>query len=118
MSSEPVIDQEELFTRMSGDVELLREVIELFKEEYPPLLTDIEVALMQGDAIMLQNAAHTLKGAVAVFSGKSVYEAALKLELMGRNDDLTGGREVYETLKSELNRLIIALTSLDLRRAS
>ena len=113
-----VIDHDELFSRMSGDIELLREVIELFREEYPPLVEDIRDSLMQRDAMMLQNAAHSLKGAVAVFSAKDVYNAALKLELMGRNKDFNRGVEAFANLKSELDKLQHELNALEIRKAS
>jgi len=118
MPTDSVIDQEELFSRLSGDVDLLREVIELFKEEYPPLLADIEAALLQRDSVMLQNAAHSLKGAVAVFSARKVYDAALRMEMMGRNEDFTDDRKAFEDLKIGLSGLVRALHALDLRKAS
>jgi hypothetical protein len=60
----------------------------------------------------LQFAAHRLKAAVGNFSAKPVLDAALKLELMGRDKDLTQAPHVCAELESELARLNHALAGL------
>jgi len=107
-----VINNEELYARVAGDEELLHEIVELFMEDHKNHLFNIKDALSKKDAALLVRAAHTLKGAVATFAAGSATEAALKLEMMGRHQDFTGGSEAYVKLEKEIDLLKEALNSL------
>ena len=56
----------------------------------------------------LEHNAHTLKGSVGIFSADTVYNLALKLEIMGRNNDMSGAREEYIVLEKEIEQLKLA----------
>ena len=66
-----------------GDLDFLAEIVNLFLETYPPLLSAIEDAISRDDATGLNRAAHTLKGSVANFGAKTVVEKAKALEMTG-----------------------------------
>ena len=57
-------------------------------------------------------AAHTLKGSVGNFAAKSAFEAAQRLEIMGRDRDLDNVAEARMTLELELARLTEVLRKL------
>ena len=99
-------DQEEALAHVEGDHELLREVVGLFLVETPELLAAIRDSIMRGDGQMLELAAHSVKGAARSFGAYAACEAALKLEEMGREGDLTQA----ESASAELDREIAHLT--------
>jgi HPt (histidine-containing phosphotransfer) domain-containing protein len=86
-----------------NDPEFLTEIVSLFLETYPQLLSGIEEAISRGDAAGLRRAAHTLKGAVANFGAKAVVEKAEELETIGKTGDLSSAAEGSRALRALLN---------------
>jgi len=107
-----VFDRDAALDRVDGNRELLREIIGLFFDEMPGLLSAIQETVTHCDAKALERAAHTLKGAVSNFGAKGAYEAALRLEVIGRGRDLTHSKEAYAELEKEVARLGDALAVL------
>ena len=97
-------------TRVGGDLNLLREIAGLFLKECPGLMTQIQDAIVAGDASRLRRAAHTLKGAVGNFGAIPTFEAALKLEMMGQSGDLHAAKEACLALEAEIASLKPAMT--------
>jgi CheY-like chemotaxis protein len=110
---EEVWDRAALWERVAGDEESLREVIALFLEDYPKLLAAIQAAIAIGDAKALFVAAHTLKGSAGNFAAKKVVDVALRLEQLGRQEDLAPAQEAFSTLEKELLRLKDELLCLE-----
>ncbi len=106
------LDRHVALGRVGGDVALLKELLELFSEECQQWRADIRRAIHERDATVLQRTAHTLKGAVGNFGATAVFEAALRLEMMGRDGNLAGVEEAFARLLAELDRLEPALTAL------
>jgi HPt (histidine-containing phosphotransfer) domain-containing protein len=98
--------------RVGGNVKLLREIVQLFRDECPRLLGEVREAVARGDAPRLQRAAHALKGTVANFKAPAAFDAALRLEVMSRSGRLEGGDDACRTLEAEVGRLERALTEL------
>jgi CheY-like chemotaxis protein len=98
--------------RTAGDRELLRELAAVFCESCSPMLAEVGSALEQGDAHKVMAAAHALKGAVGAFGTSPAFNAALELETMGRQGNLTGSDRVYGELRAEIERLEPALNEL------
>ncbi len=72
----PVFDYDDFLERMDGDAELLKEVIGIFLEDAPNLLSALGSAVRTGDAEAMEKAAHTLKGAAANISAKKLQQSA------------------------------------------
>lgn len=98
--------------RLGGDEELLREVAQLFLEEYPALVTQIRAAVAAEDPEALQRAAHSLKGSVSNFGADNAYHAAFTLELMGRNREMAQARSGMAALEEALEYIHPALMEL------
>ena len=101
-----------LLQRFGGKLQHLRKIVEVFEKESAQLLTNIHGAIADGDPVKLQRAAHSLKGAVAIFGVPVARELAQKLELLGQAGDLAGAEEAYTVLEREINRLKPALTRM------
>ena len=84
----------------------------LFVEDSPRLLAEIRAAIPRGDAETVRNSAHTLKGSVGNFAAEAAFQAAFKLEAMGRNQDLTGAQEAMLELEREIELVVGELVSL------
>jgi CheY-like chemotaxis protein len=97
------------FTLFDGDREFLAEVVNLFLETCPQLLSDIEAALSQRDSGALSRAAHALKGSIANFGAKGVVEQARRLEIMGKQGDLSAGAAEFRDLRALLGRFQLQL---------
>ncbi|SPE38147.1 PAS domain S-box (modular protein) [Candidatus Sulfopaludibacter sp. SbA6] len=94
-----------LLRRFGGDRKFLRGMARIFLADSPKRLAEIRQAIEQRDCEKLRTAAHTLKGSVANFVSKQAVEAALHLEVMGREQNLTDAEPAYARLDEEIARL-------------
>jgi two-component system sensor histidine kinase/response regulator len=107
-----VISWDEAVKQMEGDVDLLKEIAEMFLEESPVLMDRMRQAAAEGDCKKLERAAHTIKGSVGNFAAKSAFKAAQNLEKIGRDGDLNHAAEAFKALEREIERLKPALVAL------
>lgn len=106
------IDPAAIMDRVSGDTELLKELVELFMGDHITLLSAIGTAVASRDPQALMTAAHTLKSSLGIFSAHAAMTAARQLELMGRNGDMTQAAETLKTLQAEIERMKPELLAL------
>ncbi len=107
-----VIDRDEVLARFGGDLEFLSSSFELFRANYPSLLSLLREAVSGSDPNAVERAAHTIKGSVSNFGAKAATAAALRLERMGRERDLTGAQEVLVQLEHEIERFLVAMADV------
>lgn len=107
-----VLNKAEALKRVGGDEELLCEIAELFLQEFPGLLADIQAAMAAGDAHALERAAHNLKGSVANFGAEPAREAAYRVECIGRQGDLSSAAAAIAELDDQLGLLQAELVTL------
>lgn len=94
----PVLDREVAEARVGGDTELLRELAQLFLEEYPRLVAELRAAHAAGDARGMERSAHGLKGSVANFGARQAVEVAYKIERLGKDGQLASAGELLPAL--------------------
>ena len=111
-SATVAFDREAALARVDGDEALLADLARLFLEESPKMLAAIHDAVVANAPEQLERAAHSLKGSVATFAAQGAFDAALKLERLGRSGDLKGAEQGYATLESQMDRFRAALHSL------
>jgi two-component system, sensor histidine kinase and response regulator len=107
-----VVDRKAVCDQVGGDVQLLRDIIEIFLQDCPQNVALIREAISRRDADALENAAHSLKGSVANFAVPAAYQAAFRLETLGRNRDFNQAQEALDRLEKETQRLRVALEAL------
>lgn len=107
-----VLNEAELRERLDNDMALLAELAAIFREDYPPLLIKIAAAIQRRDGPALQEAAHTLKGAVANFYAPKAVAAAGKLEYCGKVSDFSNAGEDYARLQRCIGQVQKALERL------
>lgn len=106
-----MVDQEKLMERM-GDYSLLMLLVDRLRARLPEYLADLSSAIDEADATRLKSEAHKLKGAIANFESPTTNAAALELESMGEQGDLSRAGEVLSGLERNLGQLLIHLEEL------
>src|SRR5207237_870500 len=108
------VDEAKLLHRVGGDAELLAELIDLFLGECPKLLGEIRSALTAQDGNRLRRAAHALKGSAGNFDASAAYDAAARLEEVGRGErwaDAGPTLAALEAAVGDLERALRAMTN-------
>jgi len=104
-----VFDMPKALEVVNGDRELFKEIATLFLENLPDNIAQIRGAIAKSDADALDRAAHSLKGSVGNFGAKRAFEAAHRLELMGKEARLTEAEGALSELETELKDLETAV---------
>jgi CheY-like chemotaxis protein/HPt (histidine-containing phosphotransfer) domain-containing protein len=95
-----------------GSMETLRDVAAVFQEQVPLLLEELRAGLGSGDPAAVRRAAHTIKGAAAIFGADVVAGAAADIEQRARGGELEGATELMLELERATDRLRRALQRL------
>ncbi|UCE65708.1 MAG: response regulator, partial [Candidatus Zixiibacteriota bacterium] len=99
------LDWNKILSRAADDPSILKEVIDVFLQDYPSMLDDLQKAVTDKNAEEIEKRAHKLKGAVAIFEHKESYENAFELEKLGRSKNLESVDAIYERLRKSLDYL-------------
>jgi PAS domain S-box-containing protein len=94
---------ESLLDSVMGDRALLTEMAELWLADSAKQERQIQNGLDSGDAIMVQRAAHALKGSVGTFQASAAQDAANQLEISAKDSDLVGARKAFERLSTQID---------------
>jgi HPt (histidine-containing phosphotransfer) domain-containing protein len=105
----PVFDRELMLERMGGDSQLLDDVLIVFIDEIPGMMSEVRSAVSGEDAQALERSAHSMKGALLNISANSPAELASRLEQLGSAGSLDGVTGLLARLESEIDRLILIL---------
>jgi two-component system sensor histidine kinase/response regulator len=113
-----ILRKEVILDRVGGDIDLLRGVVDIFLEDCPRMMADVQEAIAAKSTKALQDAAHSLKGAIGNFTSEGAFQAALRLEVMGQGGDLAHVEELHTALKMEMATLSMALEEMKKELAS
>jgi PAS domain S-box-containing protein len=106
----PIVqDRGEALAHVGGDVKLLRELTEVFLQDYPRMIEEVIDGLCADDAAKVKRAAHSIKGAVSILGGKAAFEAALRLETSARKGELSQAEAAWQALRQALEQFQRAL---------
>lgn len=104
-----VIDWELARKNTGNNAALLQEIVRIFLDECPHTISEIRQAIESSDATLLWRAAHKIKGSAAIFGALPVVDAALRLEMMGRENNVAPVAAALERLESQTARLMETL---------
>ena len=99
------IDRVAVLDFMDNDEELLRTMIGIYFEEYPPKLADLQQAITAGDADRVGQIAHALKGMIATWHMRDAVETITALQDKGFEGDLATAPDLYERLVGNIGAL-------------
>lgn len=83
------------------DPHFLRELIDMFLQDVPERVAEIEAALAKQDAVLLTRAAHTIKGSCSNFGASGLMKISLEMEHQGKKADFAGATATLPALKAE-----------------
>jgi histidine phosphotransfer protein HptB len=95
-----------------GDDSFLRDLIQIFLEDAPKRLAEIEESLARGDQRGLTIAAHSLKGSSANFGAEQFRTQCEAIELCGRQGGLDRVAPLLPPLRQEYARIAAELQAL------
>jgi PAS domain S-box-containing protein len=91
--------------RFDNDRAFFLEMCRDFMMNMPPRMEELRVSLQKKDPATFSRAAHNLKGISANFNATAVNRIAVQLEMMGRQEDLSGAAPLLDQLDIEISRL-------------
>jgi two-component system, sensor histidine kinase and response regulator len=106
------LDRVSAMERLEGDQELFVELIRLFLREVPHQLEAMRKALHQGDMLVLERSAHSLKGAASNLSALGTATAASQLEEDAKGQDAEAAKASLANLEVAIGRLLPVLADL------
>lgn len=101
---------EDSLAQLGGDLDLLRELARTFVQRLPVLLQEIDDAIAAGDAGVLRQAAHKLKGSLTPFSTHDAVDAAIRLNAAARIPDFAAVRLARADFERAWRPLCAAVT--------
>lgn len=94
-----------LLENCRGDAEMAQEIIMMFLDQCEDWIANVRGAVESGDAVAVDEAAHSLKSALGGIRAGAAYEVALRLETMGKEKNLSEAPIVLASLESEIKCL-------------
>jgi HPt (histidine-containing phosphotransfer) domain-containing protein len=91
-----------LLKAFDGDWDFLKEVVEIFLDDYPRLLEKLRRSSDEGDCDTFMRSAHSLKGMLNNFQAETAAEVAFDLEKKGKEKDLDGVQTDIESLADQI----------------
>ena len=101
----PILNRMAAVDAMGGDEEMFDSFLDLFMEDAAKHTAEIEAAITDEDAVRVEYAAHSLKGAAATMHAERLSEVARELEFIGKSGDLANARSALSRLQAELDDL-------------
>jgi two-component system sensor histidine kinase/response regulator len=96
----------ELLARVDNDRELLRELLDIFKEDTPRHLETLRDAVARGDAAKVASEAHALRGMLSNLSAKKAAAAAGTLERLAGQGHAGDFAVCFSLLEQQIRELI------------
>jgi signal transduction histidine kinase/DNA-binding NarL/FixJ family response regulator len=100
------------FLQMAGPeaaAELLRELLDVYSEDVPQRLVDIEIAIAQSNPEALRQAAHALRSSSINLGAVEVGQMCKALEQIGKSGTTQGAQHLYSNLSLTVGKAIGAL---------
>ena len=105
-SSQAGVNLPELLERVSNDRDLLCELIEIFKKDFPRILEALRQSVASGDLKAVEAKSHALKGMLSGLSVTRAAATAARLERMGREGRIAEFAQTLALLESEVADLL------------
>jgi HPt (histidine-containing phosphotransfer) domain-containing protein len=109
--SEPAWNHAELVERVDNDQDLLRELLTIFKEDFPRTMRSLESAVAAADVKNASRLSHTLKGMLSSLGARRAAAAASKLEELAAAGENTSLKDAFGDLEREGANLLPELNA-------
>jgi len=92
----------EALARLDGDEALLRELVQVFLEDFPQQLVTLQLALETGDLERVERSAHSLKGELSCLGLTEAARKARDLERAGEERSMQNASDLFPGLKLDI----------------
>lgn len=99
------IDYKSALERTGGDRDFLHELIHMFFEDFEDKRPRLEAAVETGNAELIRDLSHNLKGSAANLSLVRLQQALYVMEMTGREKDLDGARDALPRVRNEYDEM-------------
>jgi len=103
------VDLPELLSRVENDWDLLRELAEIFREEFPRYTEALRLAIHDGNLEQAREAAHALKGMLANLAAVRPAAAAGELEQLAKSEQQAALAASFEKFEADTQGLLAEL---------
>jgi two-component system sensor histidine kinase/response regulator len=107
--SSAIIDMAELLARVEDDRGLMRDLLLIFKEEFPQHLQALRHAVNSADGEKVAAEAHALKGMLSNLAAHPAAAAAARLEQLGRDREASQFPEAFTSFEEISKELLLQL---------
>jgi len=94
------------------DKETIREIIDLFFEDYPERVNQLTTALNKHDSELLHSSAQGLKSVLAYFHADEPRKLAKELEEKGAANDFEGTTQIKDNLLIKIEEMLEELKDI------
>ena len=105
MEEDAPMDYETALDEFGGDEEFLKKILAGFLDNVRSQLGTIRKGFSEGNAVVLKEEAHAIKGGAANLTASELAHVAAELESIGKTGKLEKGSEVIGRLEKEFHRL-------------
>ncbi|MEA2083206.1 MAG: response regulator [Thermodesulfobacteriota bacterium] len=99
------MDFEQALDEFLGKRDVLIRVVGLFLEKVKSQIKTLHQAILDKDADVVRQEAHSIKGGAANLTANDLSRIARELELIGKSGQLEGSNKVLERFEKEYNRM-------------
>ncbi len=104
--ADDVFDREQVMEYFGANADLLREVVTIFTQEYPEMISALAEAIEGGEAGEVAAAAHKLHGSLVYFYPVSAAAQVKELEERAEAGDLEHAEAAESGVRAEVERLV------------
>jgi HPt (histidine-containing phosphotransfer) domain-containing protein len=95
----PPINRAEALERIGGDPDFLNELLGIYSDEFVLRVKELRAALNGKDFKRMQELGHSLKGSSANLSLPALQQAAMDIEMAGREKDIQIAKNSFSELE-------------------
>jgi PAS domain S-box-containing protein len=106
------LNKDVLIKSFKDDHNLFKELVEIFVNDYPQMLTSLRESLKTTDAKTFSRTAHSLKGMLRNFEAEVAADTAFDLEKKGKQGELDGTDQIIDNLAAQLDEVAQNLEQL------
>jgi len=104
-AKDSIFDKDLLLEKISGDIELYKNLVELFLKEVPIQMQQLQQAITNSESEKIELHAHTIKGSAMNIRARNMNKIALEIEHAGKNKNIEKADTLFESLTNEFDKV-------------
>ena len=110
----PIFDRDRALARMDNDVELFKEIVQIYFSEVPEQTAGMATALKNSDRVQIERLAHSLKSSSGNVGASLTSEIARQIEDGAREKSIEVLSELFTKMQSEFEKFKIEINASQL----